>query len=628
MKNLFKSATSYELLKLFVASEGKEFYLTELASLLAKDAANVTRELARLEKEGLVAVRKEGKKKYYRLNPEYPSLRAVRELFKDRAASEEVIAAGTWMLAEDIPNMDPFFSQIWLNSFVSELGNTIGRAYKRIASIHRDYHQWFYFEEQDAQDIGEHIVDLFESDPTFMRTVNRNIVKHSDMLRAFAKTLPQEGLQKLIAKKLIDLYKEHEKLHTDYYMWAWIPVAADMFSNSLTLRGKSILRKKGVSEDDMNEWLTLLTEPRRPSLIKVEQDSLCRIGIAIEKDQKQLLLAKELGRLFREEEVGQFGLATHGMALEKKFKEAVEKQSAKLSSSVQRAAQKHFLEYFYTKFLFTEEQGVYSIDHYYRELMRLVNSDEHLENTMRSTERETEKKLREQQELVKKLGLTQSERVFFEEWGEFMVTKIYRRFAQIFAVYRMLSIIEEIAKRIGLSVKQTKFMTTEEIERALLHGIVDREAVTKRVSLSVYFADKASREWLTGLRAEKAVAHLQKETRGEVGEIAGQCGCRGSATGTVRVVNVTADMKKMNQGDILVAICTQPDLLPAMKKAAAFVTDQGGVTSHAAIVARELQTPCVIGTKIASKVLKDGDTVEVDANKGIVKILKRSEKRS
>jgi len=78
-------------------------------------------------------------------------------------------------------------------------------------------------------------------------------------------------------------------------------------------------------------------------------------------------------------------------------------------------------------------------------------------------------------------------------------------------------------------------------------------------------------------------------------------------------------MVKMRQGDVLVSGSTNPDLLPAMKKAAAFVTDIGGITSHAAIVARELRIPCVVGAKIATKVLKDGDKVNVDANHGIVK---------
>jgi pyruvate,water dikinase len=72
---------------------------------------------------------------------------------------------------------------------------------------------------------------------------------------------------------------------------------------------------------------------------------------------------------------------------------------------------------------------------------------------------------------------------------------------------------------------------------------------------------------------------------------------------------------------VLVTSMTTPDFIVAMKKAGAIVTDEGGLSCHAAIVSRELKIPCVIGTKIATKVFKDGDRVEVDANKGIVKIL-------
>jgi len=81
-------------------------------------------------------------------------------------------------------------------------------------------------------------------------------------------------------------------------------------------------------------------------------------------------------------------------------------------------------------------------------------------------------------------------------------------------------------------------------------------------------------------------------------------------------------MGKMNKGDIMVSHTTFPALVPAIKKAAALITDDGGITCHAAIVAREMKIPCVIGTKIATKVLKDGDKVEVDASKGIIKKVK------
>ena len=67
---------------------------------------------------------------------------------------------------------------------------------------------------------------------------------------------------------------------------------------------------------------------------------------------------------------------------------------------------------------------------------------------------------------------------------------------------------------------------------------------------------------------------------------------------------------------------TFPNFIPAMEKAAAFVTDEGGILCHAAIVARELKKPCVVGTNISTQILKDGDMIEVDADNGVVRILK------
>lgn len=104
-------------------------------------------------------------------------------------------------------------------------------------------------------------------------------------------------------------------------------------------------------------------------------------------------------------------------------------------------------------------------------------------------------------------------------------------------------------------------------------------------------------------------------------EIRGAIAQKGVIRGTVRLVFTGKDMSKVQDGDILVSPMTRPEFLPAMKRAAAFVTDEGGITCHAAIVAREMKKPCIIGTKTATSVLKDGDKVEVDADEGVVTIL-------
>jgi len=96
---------------------------------------------------------------------------------------------------------------------------------------------------------------------------------------------------------------------------------------------------------------------------------------------------------------------------------------------------------------------------------------------------------------------------------------------------------------------------------------------------------------------------------------------KGKIQGRVQIVNSAHDVPKVQEGDILVATMTFPSYIMAMKKASAFVTNEGGITCHASIVAREMKKPCIVGTKIATKVLKNGMLIEVDADKGIVKIL-------
>jgi phosphohistidine swiveling domain-containing protein len=102
-------------------------------------------------------------------------------------------------------------------------------------------------------------------------------------------------------------------------------------------------------------------------------------------------------------------------------------------------------------------------------------------------------------------------------------------------------------------------------------------------------------------------------------QLKGMIASTGSATGPVKVVLRSSEQHKVQPGDILVTTMTTPDFLSCMKQAAAFVTDEGGITCHAAIIARELGKPCIIGTKHATKVFEDGDLVEVDAMNGTIR---------
>ncbi len=128
---------------------------------------------------------------------------------------------------------------------------------------------------------------------------------------------------------------------------------------------------------------------------------------------------------------------------------------------------------------------------------------------------------------------------------------------------------------------------------------------------------RATQERPLGLE-ELQISLKKKKIRG-IKQIKGTVASKGAARGKVKIVIETKDLKKVKKGDILVADETDPDFLPAMRKAKAIITDMGGLLCHAAIVSRELGIPCITGTKIATKVLRDGDLVEVDAHKGIVR---------
>jgi phosphohistidine swiveling domain-containing protein len=500
-----------------------------------------------------------------------------------------------WMLGEEIPDMDLFFSQIWISGFSNEFHKHIKVAYARVLAIFRGTHLWFYYGDQDSKRVGDAIVDRFMRQPAFAVRVNKEIIRSSDRLRAFAATLPTTGVDALSNRKLWDLYRRHDEIHTDYYTWGWIPVAVDMFHNNLTEKGKQYLRSIDVQESQVNAYLVQLTQPSTKSLIQIEQDDFLRLAQAIgryRQDRRLIEAAKKSTGLFE-----------------------------KLSPSVQRLLERHWQKYFYVKFLWIGKEGVATREEYLQQLIDFYKTKENPARILRRQELRLTRDRVARKRLIKKLGIREPWRTLFDAWGDFMVTKIYRRYAQIYAIYRMQPVLLEIGRRCNLSLLQVRLMLKDEIRDALLQGRINRKSLRQRVTFCVYWSEPKKEEIILGARARQLARQVEVVDHGDVTEIHGQTGCVGKATGRVKIVIRPADMAKFKKGDVLVSIATDSDIVSAMKKAAAIVTEQGGVTSHAAIVSRELGVPCVIGTKIATKVLKDGDLVEVDATKGIVRKL-------
>lgn len=126
--------------------------------------------------------------------------------------------------------------------------------------------------------------------------------------------------------------------------------------------------------------------------------------------------------------------------------------------------------------------------------------------------------------------------------------------------------------------------------------------------------------------AAKKPAAVSKEEKDVL--VKGETASPGIISGTVKIVLKMKDLDKVKKGDILVTTMTTPDMVPAMQRAAAIVTDEGGLTCHAAIVSREMGTPCIVGTGNVTKVLKEGQLITVNATHGNVYAGKAEEKPS
>jgi len=191
--------------------------------------------------------------------------------------------------------------------------------------------------------------------------------------------------------------------------------------------------------------------------------------------------------------------------------------------------------------------------------------------------------------------------------------------------YKIMPLLHEVARRLDISINQILEMTNAEIIEMLNGAEITKYAknANERIKGCAIILQGEKINILTGNKLKFLLDSLEDETKeinisnGVIGEVA----CPGKTIGRVKLILGINDLSKFKKDCVLIAVCTIPQYVPAMSIASAIITDEGGILSHAAIMSREFKVPCIIGTKFATKVFKDGDLVEVDADNGIIKKL-------
>lgn len=435
----------------------------------------------------------------------------------------------------------------------------------KIVFFVKDRYVHWYWNKEDMKKLREIVIANVRKDKYFLRKLRK---KWTGLLKKFDRVMQKidkTDLKKLSDKELIGLYDEFYTRYLDEFSVVMAPMDAfsmhtdEFFEPEL----RAFLKKKG-KENQFFEVYPLLTAPIEDSFLGCE-----------EKDLRKIVKAKKQGK------------------------------------NIQKLLETHQKKYFWIQNNYAVQKKL-PVSFFEERLKELEN---------KKIEEKFGEVKKQKQKLIKGLSLPQQLIDYVRITESFCwIQDERKKYVMISNWYQRL-FFEEVGRRLNIPVEEMEYTAYPELREMLLNKKIDRKLLKNRQEGCMHIRTRQDEyEIFTGSAVDEIfeTVFAKKET---TDEIRGMCASPGKAVGMVKIIRKTHDMINMKQGDVLVASMTRPEMITAMKKAVAIVTDEGGITSHAAIVSREIGIPCVIGTKNATKVLKDGDRVEVDATNGTVRIL-------
>lgn len=471
-------------------------------------------------------------------------------------------------------NAVPAFIQAGPISAIHIMKKSLGFNYSKFILIFKNDYCDYIYNRDDLHDVASNIIKRYKKDKNYTKfLLDKSIDEAKPFLEHVKATIPR--IKEMNDEELLSNFKEFSEI---FYSVFGASHCIEGFSLTNDVLIKDLLMKslqeKGLSEK-FTEYFNSLMQPTR-STFNLESNNLMHEMIKLYKEEKD---SEELNDLI-EEYIKKFYWIKYSWIGGKEL----------TKEDVLEEIKEHI----------EKDDEIKYIDD--KELRKNV---------------ETKEKLCEELELGEEIELYLDLTEFMTYWQD------DRKINILIGVSAMQKYVDEISKRSGIKEENLKYILPDEIE-----GIndFDEEELESRRKGSAFLYSDNEREILIGKEFEDFEDLLNKEGKDDdIKEVCGMCASVGKCVGRVKVCLTMEDLKKLEEGDILVTAMTRPEFFQAMKTAAAFVTDEGGLTCHAAIVAREFNKPCIIATKNATKLLKDGDLVEVNANHGVVKVIKDEE---
>jgi phosphoenolpyruvate synthase/pyruvate phosphate dikinase len=477
-----------------------------------------------------------------------------------------------------------FYGSFFTEVFWFELQKHYPWSWPPFYFFHKNGTALFIGDYEDLRDTGEKYFKKY-----FLNF--ENYQKHWDLwedwvleFKKITKKYSEINFSKLDKKQLLETYKEFYDLNIRFWLIVQVPEVANWGGERML---KNILEK--IDKEKINEYLEIFSAPVKYSFFQEEELDLLRI-----------VLKSPLIPLFQ-----------RGKSDSLPFKKG------ELERDLQSHAQKYcwlLNSYGGNRILATK-----FFENKLKELLKEGNARDLIKKIQNKNRLNKTRKIK----LAKDLGLSK-DIVFMTDqlsesiwWQDLRKSYIWR------SHYFWDKILHGIEKKTNWSFDELLWCWPREVKKILEGKKIDKNKILERKKFyTVYLGNGKMKEYY-GKAARELMKKYEVKNDDEVKEIKGLVVSKGNGKaiqGRVKIIkNPFKELKKMQEGNILVAGMTSPEFIVAMRKAAAIITDHGGMTSHAAIVSRELDIPCIVNTKIATKVLKDGDIVEVDTKKGVVK---------
>lgn len=434
-----------------------------------------------------------------------------------------------------------------------------------------------FWDEEEAGKVKEKLLkDISLKKIDLNKFVDIWLKKGNSLLKYAIKILKYK-FNKYDNKELLKIFKEFSKKNHEFSCSLLLPLTAELI---LEEKIKNILSK--LSEEKREKYFLILTTPSSKSESTEELISFLKIAVYIQKNKiKNLKKNKRVLSLIKKH-IKEFGWINTRWYIGREWtiEELITRLKVILNTDCQKELKKLTLFY-------------------------------------RNNKKET-------QNIIKELNFDEEKKELIATTKKYVFIRTYRTDIFNKAGFITRPLFYEISKRMNISYEEFIHLSTKEIFNFLDKGIiVKKNEIKNRLKSFASLLKDNDIKVFSGKEINSfRKRYLGKQQIEEVNELKGAIANKGFAKGIAKIVKGNKELFKVKKKDILIAPMTTPDFVPAMERASAFVTDEGGILCHAAIVSREMNKPCIIGTKIATKVFKDGDLIEVDANKGVVKKVK------